>query len=129
MITNISQVMPITTPKARDSSMSVSPSPSANAVSGDAVVAQSNAVTGTQAGNADQDLAAAIDKLNSKVQSLNRNLEFSLDKDSGDLVVKVVDAQTHEVIRQIPRKEAMELARSIEQYMQDHRMGLVQTKA
>jgi flagellar protein FlaG len=129
MITNISQVIPITAPKARDSSTPVSPSPAANAVAEGAVIAQTGAVTGTQAGNTDQDLAAAIDKLNSKVQSLNRNLEFSLDKDSGDLVVKVVDAQTHEVIRQIPRKEAMELARSIEKYMQDHHMGLVQTKA
>ena len=131
MISNLSQVMPMTQIKAREPTTPASQSSAADAqpIVKDAVAEQTPAVTETQSKNADQDLAAAIDKLNSKVQNLNRNLEFSLDKDSGQLVVKVVDAHTHEVIRQIPRKEALELARSIEQYMQDHHMGLVQTKA
>jgi flagellar protein FlaG len=133
MISNLSQVTPMTQIKAREPTTPVSPSPAAEIVTqpvaDNAVATKTSAGTGTQTENADQDLAAAIDKLNSKVQNLNRNLEFSLDKDSGELVVKVVDAHTHEVIRQIPRKEALALASSIEQYMQDHHIGLVQTKA
>jgi flagellar protein FlaG len=133
MISNLSQVIPMTQIKTREPTTPVSPSPAAEIVAQpvaeNAVAAKTSAATGTQAGNTDQDLAAAIDKLNSKVQNLNRNLEFSIDKDSGELVVKVVDAHTHEVIRQIPRKEALALASSIEQYMQDHHIGLVQTKA
>ena len=134
MISNLSQVMPMTQQiKAREPETPISQSSAteivAQPIAKDAVAEQTPAVTETQSKNADQDLAAAIEKLNSKVQNLNRNLEFSLDKDSGQLVVKVVDAHTHEVIRQIPRKEALELARSIEQYMQDHHIGLVQTKA
>jgi flagellar protein FlaG len=133
MISNLSQVVPMTQIKAREPTTPISPSPAAEIVAQpvaeNAVSAKTSAVTGTQTESADQDLAAAIDKLNSKVQNLNRNLEFSIDKDSGELVVKVVDAHTHEVIRQIPRKEALALASSIEQYMQDHHIGLVQTKA
>ena len=133
MISNLSQVMPVTQIKTREPTTPVSSSPAIEVVTQpiaeEAVAAQTSAITDKKTENTDQDLAAAIDKLNSKVQNLNRNLEFSLDKDSGQLVVKVVDANTHEVIRQIPRKEALELARSIEQYMQDHHIGLVQTKA
>jgi flagellar protein FlaG len=91
--------------------------------------AQTPVVHGIHSGGTDPELAAAIDQLNSKVQNLNRNLEFSLDKDSGELLVKVVDAKTHEVISQIPRKEALQLARNIELYLQEHHIGLVQTKA
>jgi flagellar protein FlaG len=138
MISNLSQIMPATLPKTRETA-SIAPSPATGgatvgSVQGSAVVAntgsaQTSSVTTGQSGMADQSLAEAIDKLNSKIQNLNRNLEFSLDEVSGELVVKVVDAQTHEVIRQIPRKEALEIASHIEQYMQDHHIGLVQAKA
>lgn len=139
MISDLSQIMPTTLIKAREAA-SVVPSPATTggvvvgSVQGSAVAensgsAQTSSVHAVQNGTADQALADAIDKLNNKIQNLNRNLEFSLDEDSGKLVVKVVDAQTHEVIRQIPRKEALEIARHIEQYMQDHHIGLVQAKA
>ena len=137
MITNLSQVLPATALKARESTTPVSPSPAADVVTepvasiktAGTVAAQTDAIPGMRAGSADEALSAAVDHLNAKAQNLNRNLEFSLEKDSGKLVVKVVDAQTHEIIRQIPRKEALELARSIEQYMQDHHMGLIKTQA
>ena len=138
MISNLSQIMPATLLKAREAaSISTSPA-SGGAVVGsvqDSAVAansgseQTSSVPIVQSGMADQSLAEAIDKLNSKIQNLNRNLEFTLDEGSGELVVKVVDAQTHEVIRQIPRKEVLEIASHIEQYMQDHHIGLVQAKA
>lgn len=43
---------------------------------------------------------------------IHRNLEFSLDEDSGITVVKVVDARSGDVIRQIPSEVAVRLAES-----------------
>jgi uncharacterized FlaG/YvyC family protein len=130
MISNLSQVMPAAVTQTREAApVVVSPSKSAavEATVPEPVLASGNA--GALSGGKDLQLAAAIEKLNSEVQNLNRNLEFSLDKDSGELVVKVVDAKTRELISQIPRQEALQLAHNIEQYLQEHHIGLVKTKA
>lgn len=60
-----------------------------------------------------QALDHAISSLRSQVQSLQRSLQFSIDKDSGEVVVKIVDMQTREVIRQIPSQELLDLANSL----------------
>ncbi len=55
----------------------------------------------------------AISNLNDYVQNLSRDLKFSVDEESGRMVVKVLDANTQDVIRQIPSEEALRLARSL----------------
>ena len=130
MISNLSQVMPVAVTQTREAAPVVAPPSNGAAVEANVpgpVQASSNAAA--HSGGKDLQLAAAVDKLNSEVQNLNRNLEFSLDKDSGELVVKIVDAKTREVISQIPRQEALQLAHNIEQYLQEHHIGLVKTKA
>jgi flagellar protein FlaG len=52
-------------------------------------------------------MKAAVTRLSDYVQNLQRNLEFSVDEVTGCTVVTVVDAQTDEVIRQIPAKEVL----------------------
>ena len=52
--------------------------------------------------------------MNESSDLLRRNLQFSVDGDSGRMVIKVVDSQTEEVIRQIPKEEVLEIARSLE---------------
>jgi len=42
-----------------------------------------------------------------------RNLEFTVDDDTGSIVIKVVDPETKEVIRQIPPEELLKLARAM----------------
>ena len=130
MISNISQVVPVPVTQTRDAaSVAVAPVKGAVVEGSSQVPVQMSGNQGAHGGGNDSQLAAAIDKLNSKVQNLNRNLEFSLDKDSGEVVVRVVDAKTRELISQIPRKEALQIARDIEQYLQDHHIGLVKTTA
>jgi len=130
MISNISQVVSVPVTQTRDAAPVSAPPAKGAVVEGSSQVSvQTSGNQGTQNGGTDSQLAAAIDKLNSKVQNLNRNLEFSLDKDSGEVVVRVVDAKTRELISQIPRKEALQIARDIEQYLQDHHIGLVKTTA
>ena len=135
MISNLSQVVQVSLPKVSESAPAASSSSAGNvaaeisATSANPGGVQAAVNAGQNSGATNQALNDAIDKLNSKVQNLNRNLEFSLDKDSGDLLVKVVDAQTHKVIRQIPSEEALALAQNIDHYLQDHHIGLLQTKA
>ena len=60
-----------------------------------------------------QNLDNAVKQLNNYVQSINRNLEFNIDNDSGKTVVKVIDAETDELIRQIPNEEALYIAKQL----------------
>jgi flagellar protein FlaG len=56
----------------------------------------------------------AVDSVKQMVTATSANsLEFSVDEQSGKTVVRVTDAQTGEVIRQIPSKEMLEIARSL----------------
>ena len=55
----------------------------------------------------------AVEQLNEYVQSLQRDLRFSLDQDLGRAVVRVIDSSTQEVIRQIPNETALQLARNL----------------
>lgn len=57
----------------------------------------------------------AMKQVAEAVQAKASNLEFSVDKETGTTVVKVVDAQTKEVIRQIPPEEMLSLARAMTQ--------------
>lgn len=55
----------------------------------------------------------AVDDVQRFVQTMNNGLQFSIDDDSGRTVVKVVDKQTDEVLRQIPSEEMLDIARAL----------------
>jgi flagellar protein FlaG len=59
-------------------------------------------------------VAEAVQNINKTMKELSQNLEFSIDTDSKQTVVKVVDQQTHEVIRQMPSAEALEIAKALD---------------
>lgn len=59
------------------------------------------------------ELDYAVNKLNEYIQNSRRDLHFSVDKDSGRVVVKVIDSETREVIRQIPSEEVIALAHGL----------------
>ena len=60
-------------------------------------------------------LDAAVRELNEHIQAVQRELHFSVDKDSGQTVIKVMDLSTQEVIRQIPNEEALSFARKLDE--------------
>ncbi len=56
-------------------------------------------------------LAETVDKVNQQLKGLSQtNLQFSIDDKAEQLVVKVMDVEKDEVIRQIPPKEMLKLA-------------------
>ena len=96
----------------------------AEVVSGVATVQRINAITqpnelSKQLEATDEQLAAIKDRvveLNSYMQNMNRSLQFSVDDQSGDTVIKVIDSETDELIRQIPAEELLVLRSSLEEY-------------
>jgi|SRR5690554_3615505 flagellar protein FlaG len=62
-----------------------------------------------------EELKGAVSQLNDYVQNVQRDLQFEVDKDMGQTIVKVVDQQTQKVIRQIPDEVAMRLAEKLQQ--------------
>jgi flagellar protein FlaG len=62
--------------------------------------------------------AAEIDKavknINQAIQVISQNLEFSVDTEANEIVVKVIDQQTKQVLRQIPSEEALDIAKSLD---------------
>ena len=57
----------------------------------------------------------AAEQINEFIKKMNsNNLLFSMDKTSGRIVVKVVDHETGEVIRQIPAEETLAIARNLD---------------
>ena len=62
-----------------------------------------------------EQLDDAVSQLNDFVQNVQRDLQFEVDNDLGQTVVKVVDQSTKEVIRQIPNELALRLAENLQQ--------------
>ena len=61
----------------------------------------------------DQQLEEMVDDLNGFAQTVQRQLQFSVDQDNGKVVVKVVDAQTKDVIREIPPEEIRNMQKQL----------------
>ena len=57
----------------------------------------------------------AVTSIQSFVQNIRRDLNFSVDDSSGRVVVKVTDGASGEVIRQLPSEEALRLAENLEE--------------
>lgn len=55
----------------------------------------------------------AVDYISESLASIRTNLDLSVDEDLGRIVVKIVDPETKEVLKQIPSEEALELAKSL----------------
>jgi flagellar protein FlaG len=58
-----------------------------------------------------ESLEEAMAGLSELIQSQRRSLEFSVDATSGRTVIRVLDAETKETIRQIPPEEVVNLSR------------------
>jgi flagellar protein FlaG len=90
-------------------------------ISSNAAITTGNNQQASQASSANQatqmsveEVEAAVEKLNEFMETGQHNLNFSVDKDTENLVVKVMDKSTQEVIRQFPSEETLKLAKHIE---------------
>jgi flagellar protein FlaG len=84
----------------------------AKAAEADTKVSKDELEAATQSREPIEDAVVAIQSF---VQNIRRDLNFSLDDSSGRVVVKVTDGVSGEVIRQLPSEEALRLAESLEE--------------
>jgi flagellar protein FlaG len=59
-------------------------------------------------------VSQALQSINKALETMAQNLEFSVDEDSRRTIVKVIDQQTKEVIRQMPTAEAVEISKALD---------------
>ena len=57
---------------------------------------------------------AALDRVSDMLRPMARGLSFSRDARTGETVVRVVDTETNEVVRQIPSEDAIAIARALD---------------
>lgn len=100
-------------------SMGSSPAPKLDerpaAVAGQAaVVGRQQAPDAPASAPGKEEVSAAVKKLNEAMPPSAQSLEFEIDEDGKQVVVKLIDQSTKEVVRQIPTEEALEMAKSID---------------
>lgn len=79
------------------------------------VVAEEQVQPAAQQAPSREPVEEAVSSIKAFAQSIQRNLNFAVDDSSGQVVVKVTDGISGEVIRQIPSEDALRLAESLEE--------------
>ncbi|NCA72391.1 MAG: flagellar protein FlaG [Sphingobacteriia bacterium] len=97
---------------ARPPADAAQPSPGTARMAAQGLVTQSPGQA--QAAHTQQDLIQAVEEIQSAIEPMARNLQFSVDQDLGRTVVRVVDTSTEEVIRQIPPEEVLAFAKAVD---------------
>lgn len=77
-------------------------------------VPQDTSITTQNIQDTRDQLKEAVKATNDFVSLVNNAVEFSLDDDTGITVVKVVDKNTKEVVRQIPSEEMLAIAKALD---------------
>ena len=87
----------------------------------------SAAVKGAGATPSQDEVEQAVSNLNKAAQEKATGIEFSIDPDSKRTIVQVVDQSTKEVLRQFPSKEALAIAKSLDDSSSGHGLLIDQT--
>ncbi len=58
----------------------------------------------------------AIDAANAALKQVTNDLEFAVDSTTGKTVVRLIDADTRQVIRQFPSDEMLAIARALDRF-------------
>lgn len=57
-----------------------------------------------------EEVERIVSDVNDQLLAMHTELNFSVDKETDKLVLKIINSKTHEVIRQIPAEEALRIA-------------------
>jgi len=60
-----------------------------------------------------EEIRRDIEAINEQLTVLNQSLQFSIDAETRDVVVKIVDKDSGEVVKQIPPEEVMNLRKRL----------------
>ncbi|MES9926964.1 MAG: flagellar protein FlaG [Candidatus Thiodiazotropha sp. 6PDIVS] len=68
------------------------------------------------------ELVSNVENLN---QLVNRNLEFSVDGDTGQRVLRVIDSETGEVVRQVPSDQILHIISQVQKTKEGMLQGVL----
>jgi flagellar protein FlaG len=111
MIHSISQLVPLQGAVVRPDNRA--PGPYAKLDGKESQTDGVNVLNGSDKVPGQPEINAAVTQLNRHVQEANYNLQFSIDEASGRNVIRVIDAETREVIRQFPMEEVLALSKAV----------------
>ena len=78
---------------------------------------ESNARTTKNESTPDEAQGSATGKMqSSRIDSLNRKIDYHIEQDSNELVIKIRDKETGEIIKQIPEEEFLRLTNRISDF-------------
>lgn len=63
----------------------------------------------------DAEMQAALNEVQERMDMMGTNLQFAMDKVAEEIVVKVTDKQSGELIRQIPSEDVIKLRKKLEE--------------
>ncbi len=63
------------------------------------------------------EVAGIVDKLNSSMENINERVSFSYYEENNRIIIRVVDTETKEVVREIPPKDLIKLNQHIQEYL------------
>jgi len=75
-----------------------------------------------------EQLKTAVGQINEYVRSFRTDLQFVVDEESGRSVVKVIDTESGELVRQIPSEQVLAVSRAIESNLKSSSGIILQDK-
>ncbi len=72
-----------------------------------------------------EQIEKTVDEIRRRIEPVDQNLLFSIDKETGKTIVRLIDSSTKEILRQIPSEELIAIARALGK----GQSGLIERKA
>jgi flagellar protein FlaG len=63
------------------------------------------------------EILSVIGKLNNSLESINEKVSFSYHEENKRIIIKVIDKETREVVREIPPKDIVKLSEHLKEYL------------
>lgn len=82
----------------------------------------------TDSGDNLDNLRKLVEEAKNEIQMVRRDLSLSFDDETGRLIIKVIDRDSEEVVRQIPPEEILAFIRQLSKAMDSRDGGLIQEK-
>ncbi|MFH1815904.1 MAG: flagellar protein FlaG [Pseudomonadota bacterium] len=60
-----------------------------------------------------EQIEQTVDEIRRQIQPVDQNLLFTIDKETGKTIVRLIDSSTKEILRQIPSEELIAIARAL----------------
>jgi flagellar protein FlaG len=61
-----------------------------------------------------EQVTEAIKKVQEAISPVAQDLQFSVDKDNGTIIIKLLDTKTQTVLKQIPTEQALDISKALD---------------